>query len=141
MSLTTINQMTDLGLIMPWPFGKQMEMPATGPSVPAARMYARHTLREWEQDGQAEAVELIVSELVTNAVRHGMTPVKLRLSSDGVRVFIQVQDRSPLMPVLHDVQPDAESCRGLVLVDRLSEHWGAYRLVRPDGKVVWSMCR
>jgi hypothetical protein len=48
-------------------------------------------------------------------------------------------DGSDRIPVLRDAQPEAESGRGLLLVDSLSEDWGSYRQARLSGKVVWSV--
>jgi anti-sigma regulatory factor (Ser/Thr protein kinase) len=88
-----------------------------------------------------ETAELIVSELVTNALRasRGLASpvVRLRLVSDGNSILIQVWDARDEMPVRSDADPDAESGRGLMIVDALAEKWDCYPL--DGGKVVWAL--
>lgn len=139
------DQLAHLGITIPWPFQSYMETAAIPAAVPSVRLHARRMLGEWGLNGQADAVELVVCELVTNAVRasggmaHGVPAVRLWLSSDGDRVFIQVWDASEHLPVLRDGQPDAESGRGLLIVDSISEGWGSYCPARLSGKVVWAV--
>jgi anti-sigma regulatory factor (Ser/Thr protein kinase) len=89
--------------------------------MPCARLRARQVLWEWRLENQAEAVELIVSELVTNAVcaLEGLTPpaVALWLRAGHDRVVIKVWDGSDRMPVRQDPGLSAESGRGLMLVE------------------------
>ena len=103
----------------------------------------------------ADTVELLVSEIVTNAVRasaeHGrlrqdpgqtisVPTVRLWLTSDGHRVLIQVWDRDHRAPAPETAGLDAESGRGLLLVDTLSRQWGCFAPDDQDGKIVWAMC-
>jgi anti-sigma regulatory factor (Ser/Thr protein kinase) len=101
---------------------------------------------EWGLPTLAENIELIASELVTNAVRAaehsrgaGLTTavVRLWLLSDLHCVLIRVWDGSGQMPIRRDIGPDEERGRGLMLVDHLSSEWGSYRKVA--GKVVWAL--
>jgi anti-sigma regulatory factor (Ser/Thr protein kinase) len=141
------DQMTQPGISLPWTLQGYMEVPAVPAAVTSARLHTRRTLAEWELDGQADAAELVVSELVTNAVRASLVlfpvesdrwpVVRLWLSSDGDRVFIQVWDGSEARPVLRDADPRSVGGRGLVLVDSVSEGWGTYYPVQSPGKVVW----
>jgi anti-sigma regulatory factor (Ser/Thr protein kinase) len=101
-------------------------------------------MQEWGLRPLAETIELLVSELVTNAVRAcgSLTTVqqptiRLWLISDCNSVIIHVWDGSAHMPARHDAGPDSECGRGLMLVECLSNEWGAYR--KADGKVVWAM--
>ncbi|GJF33202.1 hypothetical protein KNE206_59020 [Kitasatospora sp. NE20-6] len=90
----------------------------------------------------AEAVadaELAVSELVTNALRHGGPPVRLRLRVAGNSLRIEVQDGGSGSPVLRGPDPDAVSGRGLALVQAVSQEWGV-RTARP-GKIVHATIR
>lgn len=128
-----------------WSLQSHLDLTALPGAVPCARHHARRMLAEWHLDDSADVIELVVCELVTNAVRAcaGMAPgglcMRLWLCSDGYRVIIQVWDASDRMPVRQCPVPGAESGRGLVLVDSLSEDWGAYRPAALSGKVVWAI--
>jgi anti-sigma regulatory factor (Ser/Thr protein kinase) len=147
--MNVCEQINRLGISIPWPHQSYMEMPAVPAAVPSARLHARRVLGEWEMNCHSEVVELIVSELVTNSVRasFGLFPgksdrrpsVRLWLSSDGDRVFIQVWDGSEARPVLQNAGPRALSGRGLLLVEAVSEGWGCYWPVTSPGKIVWSL--
>ncbi|MFI2619882.1 ATP-binding protein [Streptomyces sp. NPDC018584] len=108
-------------------------------SVPAARQIVRDACAEWDMaEEAAETGMLLISEIVTNAVRHG--------HSHSVRVIaerphpgwlrVAVTDKSRHVPELHVVGPDATGGRGLLLVDALSDRWGTDLL--PQGKRVWA---
>jgi len=93
-----------------------------------------------------EGAELLVTELVTNAVKasRAMTqafPVRLWLASDSAQVLILVSDASPEPPVRIDTSDEAENGRGLMLVEAISEQWGWYFREDNDGKVVWATMR
>ena len=118
-------------------------------AVPCARLHARLVLAEWDLKALAETAELIVSELVTNAVRAsaglpgrrpGLPTVELWLSADHEGVLIEVWDADERMPVCEQPDPDAEHGRGLLLVEALSEEWGTRRPAGYPGKVVWARC-
>lgn len=118
-------------------------------AVPCARLHARLVLAEWDLKALVETTELLVSELVTNAVhtsaglperQHGLPTVRLWLGADHERVLIQVWDADERMPVRHRPDPDAEHGRGLLLVEAFSEDWGTYRPAGYPGKVVWARC-
>jgi anti-sigma regulatory factor (Ser/Thr protein kinase) len=79
-----------------------------------------------------EDAGLMVSELVTNALRHGRGPVTLRLTADSDGVRVEVADRGS-GPVLVNAAPGAEGGWGLRLVDRLADAWG----VEQGSTVVW----
>jgi hypothetical protein len=85
----------------------------------------------------ADTAELLVSELVTNAVQlrtAGPPVILLWITSDGLSMVIHVWDASPEMPVRKDTAPDEESGRGLMLVEVLSKDHGVYR--KAEGKTV-----
>ncbi|HEY3687474.1 MAG TPA: SpoIIE family protein phosphatase [Streptosporangiaceae bacterium] len=108
---------------------------ATDPRmVRAARGRTREVLTRWGLDDRIETVELLVSELVTNAIRHGAGPVTLRLLRTG-RLLCEVYDTNRDLPVLVSSGPDEEHGRGMQLVSRMSERWGTSRTA--GGKVVW----
>jgi anti-sigma regulatory factor (Ser/Thr protein kinase) len=117
-------------------------------AVPCARLHARAVALEWGLPALADNIELIVSELVTNATRaaglsrgDGLTTavVRLWLFSDLRHVLIRVWDGNTQMPVRRDAAPDEESGRGLMLVEHLCSEWGAYQ--ESGGKVVWVLLR
>jgi anti-sigma regulatory factor (Ser/Thr protein kinase) len=100
-------------------------------------------LWEWGLAHLSEDVELLVSELVTNAVdasaaADGISPVRLWLLADGTRVLILVWDASSRPPVPGDVGADSESGRGLLLVEAVSQRWDWYLSADTGGKVVWA---
>jgi serine phosphatase RsbU (regulator of sigma subunit)/anti-sigma regulatory factor (Ser/Thr protein kinase) len=99
-----------------------------------ARRLVRQALRRWDLDDQLEAAELLVSEIVTNAVRYAERPVTLRLLRTDV-LRCEVGDDAPLLPRMRHAAPEEEGGRGLYLVNRLAQRWGATRL--GAGKVVW----
>jgi anti-sigma regulatory factor (Ser/Thr protein kinase) len=134
-------------MTMQWPLRSSLPLGALPTATPCARLHARHVLWEWGLHAIADTVELLVSELVTNGVNasramDGNPPVWLRLSTDRVRVLIEVWDgniRPPEPRELNDGLPafGDEGGRGLFLVAMLSEHWNWYLTQKPRGKVVW----
>ncbi len=122
------------------------------PTAPRrARLHARKVVGGWGLHDQVDTVELVVSELVTNAVRasadsggrpwsqDGAPRVRLRLATDWTLILVEVRDGNPGLPA--PIQPDLddESGRGLVLVDALCERWG-WELSRGSrGKLVWAL--
>ncbi|MFG3544272.1 SpoIIE family protein phosphatase [Streptomyces clavifer] len=99
-----------------------------------ARRLARRALSRWGLDDLADEVELLVSEVVTNAVRYAERPVTLRLLRTDI-LRCEVGDDSPQLPRQRRARDTDEGGRGLFLVNRLARRWGATRL--STGKVVW----
>lgn len=122
-----------------WPeqdrFGLSLPADTTAPS--AARQAARQALARWRLAPLADSVLLAVSELVTNAVRHGRPPVHLSMRCCGRRLSVAVADRdadrlpSDSMPGM-----SAEGGRGLAIVQAVATKTGSRR--DPQGKVVWA---
>ena len=114
-------------------------MPPTSASVFLARRSTRQLLTAWEvAPDVVGAAELVVSELVTNAARQSEDPVDVVLACEGPVLRIEVTDTSHRMPVLpvEDVDADATSGRGLLLVDALADRWGVQS--EGLGKRVWA---
>lgn len=108
-------------------------------AVRSARAAVRGQLRSWELDTSvADTAVLLVSELVTNSLRHASGPIGLRLvRPSGTReaLLVEVSDTRPDPPRERWPRPDDESGRGLQLLASSSRRWGT----RPDGtgKAVW----
>jgi anti-sigma regulatory factor (Ser/Thr protein kinase) len=128
-----------------WPMRDYLELGALPGAVPSARLHVRHILWEWALTPLTKTVELVVSELVTNAVaattamRHAEA-VRLWLLSDTRKVLLLVWDASPHLPVLTEADEYADSGRGIFLVQAFSERWGSYRTPDMGGKIVWALC-
>ncbi|MFI5657135.1 SpoIIE family protein phosphatase [Streptomyces sp. NPDC051684] len=99
-----------------------------------ARRLARSALERWGLEELTDSVELLVSEVVTNAVRYATRPVTLRLLRTDV-LRCEVGDDVPQLPRLRQARATDEGGRGLYLVNRLARRWSATRL--STGKVVW----
>lgn len=103
---------------------------------------ARAVTVEWAA-GRDEAVvfalELVVSELVTNAVRHGVGPITLTLSDTGAGIRVGVHDLGPRGPESRHPDLRSPGGRGLQVVDRLSVDWGVERGRAGLGKTVWAI--
>ncbi|BBC33255.1 Serine/threonine protein phosphatase [Streptomyces graminofaciens] len=99
-----------------------------------ARRLARHALSRWGLEELSDSVELLISEVVTNAVRYATRPVTLRLLRTDV-LRCEVTDDVPQLPRLRQARATDEGGRGLYLVNKLAKRWGATRL--SAGKVVW----
>ncbi|MER6346623.1 SpoIIE family protein phosphatase [Streptomyces sp. NPDC001595] len=99
-----------------------------------ARRLARRALARWGLEELTDSVELLVSEVVTNAVRYASRPVTLRLLRTDV-LRCEVGDDVPQLPRLRQARATDEGGRGLYLVNRMARRWGATRL--STGKVVW----
>ncbi|GHF86798.1 SpoIIE family protein phosphatase [Streptomyces filamentosus] len=99
-----------------------------------ARRLARRALARWDLEELTDSVELLISEVVTNAVRYAERPVTLRLLRTDV-LRCEVGDDSPQLPRQRRARETDEGGRGLFLVNRLARRWGATRL--SGGKVVW----
>ena len=110
---------------------------APGPEqVTYVRHQARLVLRLWRLTDLIAAVEVLVSELATNAVRHARTVFTVAASWDGQTLRVEVSDASPLAPRPQlAVHPDGEGGRGLLLVDAIASSWGVD--LNPEGKTVW----
>jgi anti-anti-sigma factor len=111
------------------------------PTAPAAaRTFVRQLCQHWrlaDPDGAlVDRAVLLASELVTNAVLHARTDLRLRLELRGERLHLAVRDGSPRLLRLVPADAQAQAGRGLLLVERLARAWGV--TPHPDGgKVVW----
>ncbi|MGH9276959.1 MAG: ATP-binding protein [Acidimicrobiales bacterium] len=105
--------------------------------VAASRLFVAQTLTEWELETLVPDAQLIASELVSNAVLHARTAIRLTLRSDGLRwLRIEVFDQNSRLPLAASCPDDATSGRGLALVEGVGSTWGVVR--QQDGKTVWA---
>jgi len=102
--------------------------------VGEARRFARTTLASWGLASLSEFTELLVSELVSNALRHAGQPTQLRLFRDRV-LTVEVADVDEHAPRLHRAEAEDEGGRGMHLVNELAHRWGSR--TTSHGKVVW----
>jgi anti-sigma regulatory factor (Ser/Thr protein kinase)/anti-anti-sigma regulatory factor len=136
----TVEEALDAAFDRP-PYLRDELLLAPSPTAPAAaRGFVRDVCRYWQSaladETVVDRVELLVNELVTNAVLHARTDVRLRLELWGDRLYIAVRDGSPRLLRLAGPDPYAERGRGLRLIEQLAHAWGVHR--HPDGgKVVW----
>lgn len=105
-------------------------------SAGEARSAVRRELCAWGAPELVDDCSLIVTELVTNAVRHGGSGIHFRLGTNGSWVYGEVFDAGDHMPRLCRPDPDAPGGRGLFIVDRLADEWGVAGLPG-GGKIVW----
>ncbi|WP_375603583.1 ATP-binding protein [Streptomyces sp. JHA26] len=113
--------------------------PGQPDAVRTARSLVRDRLRDWGLDDVGDITALLVSELVTNALRHATGPIGVRLvhhpgGLDGV-LLVEVSDPLPDLPRERAARPEDEGGRGLQLVASSARRWGT----RPGGtgKTVW----
>ncbi|MGW1617881.1 SpoIIE family protein phosphatase [Streptomyces sp. NPDC002172] len=111
------------------------QLPQHPAAVAGARKMACEQLEAWGLTDAAFATELIVSELVTNAVRYGDGPIALRLIRDAA-LICEVSDGSSTAPHLRRARVYDEGGRGLLLVAQISERWGSRQT--PTGKTIWA---
>lgn len=136
-----------------WPLSNSLLLGALPTAPSCARLHARNVVLEWGLGLLADKVELLVSELATNALRvltypdgrpryeagAGLPVLGLRLSSDRLRILIEVWDGSPHLPAPKTPDPGEETGRGLMLVEALSEQWGWDDPSEGVGKIVWAL--
>lgn len=118
---------------------------ADAASAGEARSAVRRHLCDWDAAELVDDCSLIVTELVTNAVRHGGSPIHFRLGTNGSWVYGEVFDTGDRMPRVCDRgdgtdgeigELDSPGGRGLLIVDRMADAWGVTRLPG-GGKIVW----
>ncbi|MGR8010756.1 ATP-binding SpoIIE family protein phosphatase [Streptomyces hypolithicus] len=111
------------------------QLPGDGTAAGIARELVRERLSHWQLTEVTDVTELVVSELVGNALRYGGGPGQLRLLRHD-RLAVEVSDTGPDLPQIQHTDLSDEGGRGLQLVNMLCRRWGACRI--PGGKLVWA---
>ncbi|MER5408753.1 SpoIIE family protein phosphatase [Streptomyces sp. NPDC002769] len=119
----------DAGRVSTW------DLPSDPAAVAGARGAVSRRLADWGLDELAFTTELVVSELVTNAIRYGRPPIRLRVIRDSV-LICEVSDTSSTAPHMRRARTFDEGGRGLLLVAQFAERWGTRHL--PGGKSIWA---
>ena len=114
-------------------FARGLPLDVTAAS--SARRFSRELLQCYGLHDLADCVQLLVSELVANALKHAEPPMMIRLACDDQVVRVEVDDGSPFWPVIITPNIYDEQGRGLRIVDGMASRWGVER--QPVGKTVW----
>ncbi|MFD7818084.1 ATP-binding protein [Streptomyces sp. NPDC059785] len=127
---------------MPMPEDTVWHLPRHARSAGRARTLLREQTAAWKLGDEAtETAVLLLSELVTNAYRHGrVSPgreIRVRCTLDDDRLRVLVTDANGTLPAPRTASPDDESGRGLALVAALADDWGATPRAEGIGKTVW----
>ncbi|MFJ7956948.1 SpoIIE family protein phosphatase [Streptomyces sp. NPDC096319] len=112
-----------------------LDLPSDPAAVAGARAFTTERLAAWGMEELAFTTELAVSELVTNAIRYGKPPVRLRLILQST-LTVEVSDAGSTAPHLRRARTFDEGGRGLLLVAQLTERWGTRH--HREGKVIWA---
>ena len=137
-------------------------LPGRAESIKTARDFTWAALHRWDMAALSDDAGLVVSELVTNALRHGLRcaggaygqepghgtvngpgglggrPVRLRLLAEPPYLMCMVADPSREIPMRRDADPEAETGRGLRVIESCCSRWG-WHLLDEGGKVVWAL--
>ncbi|MFB7334371.1 amino acid permease [Streptomyces adustus] len=113
----------------------QWEVSTDPEAVGTIRTAVSKQLRDWELDDLEFTTQLIVSELVTNAIRYGGGPIQVRLIRDRA-LICEVSDTGHTAPNLRHAASDDEGGRGLFIIAQMTHHWGTR--YTPTGKTLWT---
>lgn len=129
----------------------RIRLPAEPAAAGRAREFARHTLGLWNLADYGDDAELVVSELVANAVKitalttaepdqtamEAQRVIGVQLRFAGFDLYVEVWDRGDGAPAIPEQTRDAEAGRGLFIVESISKHWGSHGSAE-GGKVTWA---
>lgn len=118
-------------------------------SIATARVFTVRTLQKWGAEGRGDDAAAVITELMTNALRHAVAeppadsepkpwPIRLGLADPGPYVICAVADPSTELPAPRRPDWQDETGRGLLMVDSLSDRWGCCTAPEGQGKVVWA---
>lgn len=141
------SQCDDLSRRQTWPMSKALPPLAALPSAPAcARAFIQSELSLWRMGDLAEHAELVISELVTNALQASaklrsdscVPLIRICMFADGIRLVVEVWDEADGIPEIRDACEFEESGRGLALVNALCDSWGWKSVPGGNCKCVWA---
>jgi anti-sigma regulatory factor (Ser/Thr protein kinase) len=115
---------------------RRMNLDGSMHSPAAARALAADVVADQQLETVADDLALVVSELVTNAIRYAQPPVEIEIETSDRAVTVAVADGSPGRPQPRDADEDAEGGRGLTLIDLVAAETGVRP--KPPGKTVWA---
>ena len=124
----------DAGVVTP-EVAADEELPPEATSAGRARRVLREVLEGSDNEDSLDNAQLAISEIVTNALVHAGTAMRLRVLTADEGFRVELTDGSTRLPSQRDFGTSAPTGRGLLLVEELSTRWGAHAV--PDGKVVW----
>ena len=113
----------------------ELTLPPDTDSPRRARRFLQDALDARAPEGVLDVATLLLSEVVTNAVLHARTEVRVAVSWVADRLRVEVADASPLAPTPRNFSEDAGTGRGMLLVAELADDWGTQPA--EPGKVVW----
>jgi anti-sigma regulatory factor (Ser/Thr protein kinase) len=130
------------GLLGEWPHVSALEFAGLPSAVPCGRLHTRQVLWEWGLDHLAADAELLVSEMLGNALKaareqDNIGVVVLRLLANRQRLLIEVWDENPHDPQPRQVDELSERGRGFMVIEAVATRWG-FRRVSARNKVVWA---
>jgi anti-sigma regulatory factor (Ser/Thr protein kinase) len=117
--------------------GLREALPASTVAAPLARRLLEQACLDWSVPELSDPAQLVVTELVANAIRHAGDDFTLTASLRGGHLRIAVADDNPALPRRGEARPTDEHGRGLLMVEALCQDWGAMRL--GAGKIVWAL--
>lgn len=126
-----------------WPLKNRLELGCLPSAVPCARLHTRAILAEWNLAHLRDTAELVISELVTNALQATWaanlgSPLAIHLHANQVYLCTGVWDALAQSPAEHPHDLAADHGRGLHIVAALSRHWGTYHPAH-GGKIVYAL--
>jgi anti-sigma regulatory factor (Ser/Thr protein kinase) len=136
---------TGAASVVGWPLSSVMPLEARPSAAKVARGYIRTILNGWCMSHLADDAEIVLSELVANAINASGAPspampwllkVRVCLFTDGMRFRVEVWDQAPGIPAVRPTGSDAESGRGLEMVEAIATDWGWFPAF--TGKCVWA---
>lgn len=114
----------------------EWDVPRDPAAVSPVRNDCARQLADWGLERIAYGTELILSELITNAIRYGAEPIHVRLLHTPGALISEVSDGSSTSPHIRQAKDTDEEGRGLFLVAQFAEHWGTR--YSPRGKTIWA---